>query len=195
MINYNIEYQENFSRSQLLLRTFFGTFYIFIPHFFLLMFIQIASGVLSFLAWWSVLFTERYPRSIFDFQLNNMRWVARVQARMFHLIDGYPAFGMKKTDPGITFDIAYPESLSRWLLLLRTFFGLFYCLIPHSFLFFFRMIGSIFLIFLSWWAVLFTGKYPHSWHKFTVDTLRWEMRVNIYMMFMSDSYPPFNGKP
>lgn len=195
MIDYNIKYQENYSRSQLLLRTFFGAFYMFIPHFFLLMFIQIASGVLTFISWWSVLFSGRYPRSFFQFQLNNMRWFARVHARMFHLIDGYPAFGMNKADYGVTYDIPYPETLSRRLLLLRTFFGLFYFLIPHSFLFFFRMIASMFLMFLAWCAVLFTGKYPYSWHKFTVDTLRWEMRVNLYMMFLSDKYPPFHGKP
>jgi hypothetical protein len=195
MIQYNVTHQEKYSRKELLLRTFFGWLYIAIPHFFLLFFIMIASLVLWFLAWWVVLFTGRYPKGFFDFQVNVLRWSARVEARLLHLLDGYPAFGLNETDAGLIFDIPYPERLSRGHLLLRTFFGLFYCLIPHGFVLFFRAIATAVIIFFAWWVVLFTGQYPVNLHEFVVGTSRWNYRVSVYIMFMSDTYPPFRGKP
>lgn len=195
MISYNVIHQEQYSRGELLLRTFFGWLYIAIPHFFLLFFMMIASLVLWFLAWWVVLFTGRYPKKFFDFQVNLLRWSARVEARILHLRDGYPAFGMGATDPGLILDIPYPEQLSRGHLLLRTFFGWLYCLIPHGFLLFFRAIAAAVIVFVAWWVVLFTGRYPVNMFEFVVGTSRWNYRVSVYMMFMSDTYPPFSGKP
>ena len=195
MLTYNVIHQEKYSRVELLLRTFFGWLYIAIPHFFLLFFLAIAAMVLIFLAWWVVLFTGKYPRSFFDFQVNLLRWSARVEARLIHLIDGYPAFGLKGSDPGVVLDIPYPEKLSRGLLLLRTFFGIFYVLIPHGFILLFRGIATAVLIFFAWWVVLFTGEYPKTIHDFVVGTSRWNYRVNAYILFLSDTYPPFNGRP
>ena len=195
MIRYNVIHQEKYSRTELLLRTFFGWFYIAIPHFFLLFFVMIASLVLWFLAWWGVLFTGRYPKDFFDFQVNVLRWSARVEARILHLLDGYPAFGLNTIDEGVMLYIPYPGRLSRKHLLLRTLFGWLYCLIPHGFVLFFRAIATAVIIFFSWWVVLFTGQYPVNLHEFVVGTSRWNYRVSVYMMFMSDTYPPFSGKP
>jgi len=47
---------------------------------------------------------------------------------------------------------------------------------------------------IAWWVVLFTGQYPKGWHEFNVGTLRWSTRINMYMAFMTDDYPPFTGK-
>jgi hypothetical protein len=49
-------------------------------------------------------------------------------------------------------------------------------------------------VFIAWWVVLFTGKYPETWHAFNVGTFRWITRVQLYMGFMTDEYPPFSGK-
>jgi hypothetical protein len=194
MIHYDILRQERYSRGELLLRTFFGWLYIGIPHMFLLLFIGIAVWFLMIVAWFAVLFTGRYPLNLFEFQLNALRWNARVEARLIHLLDGYPAFGMEHTEPGIILDIPYPERLSRGLLLLRTFFGWFYILIPHGFLLFFRGLATIVLVILAWWVVLFTGNYPAKWFAFIVGTLRWNYRVSAYTIFLSDTYPPFHGR-
>ncbi|MEO1256412.1 MAG: DUF4389 domain-containing protein, partial [Bacteroidota bacterium] len=91
--------------------------------------------------------------------------------------------------------IPYPERLSRGTLILRALFGVIYVILPHGFLLFFRTIASSVLQFLAWWVVLFTAEYPQSWHEFNVGTLRWTLRVNVYMAFMTDEYPPFSGKP
>lgn len=195
MIHYDVIHQAKYSRGELLLRTFFGWFYIAIPHFFLLFFISIGAAVLIFLAWWVVLFTGRYPRGFFDYQLKTLRWQARVEARIVHLRDGYPGFGLDEQDSGVVLDIPYPERVSRGLLLLRTFFGWFYILIPHGFILIFRGIATGVLVFFAWWVVLITGEYPKTIHEFVAGTLRWNYRISAYLLFMSDTYPPFNGRP
>ena len=191
---FDILHQEKYSRGELLLRSFFGQLYIGIPHFFLIFFISIAAAFLGFIAWWAVLFTAQYPRSFFDFQVNLLRWSTRVQARLLHLSDGYPPFGMNATDDHIVLHVAYPESLSRGLVLLRLFFQFIYVLIPHGFCLFFRAIGMLFVIFIAWWAVLFTGEYPKGMHAYVGGTLRWSMRVGNYLSLLTDKYPPFSGK-
>ncbi len=193
-MNLTIQHQESYSRGQLLLRTFFGVIYIVIPHFFLLYFMMIWGAILSLISWFAVLFTGKYPQSFFNYQLNLKKWNLRVSARLLNMADGYPSFGLSGIDANTNIELPYPESLSRGLLLLRTFFGLIYVIIPHGFLLFFRAIATYFLIFLSWWAILITGKYPQSWFDFNVGTLRWSMRVGFYLSFMTDQYPPFNGK-
>lgn len=190
----SIKHQESYSRGELLLRTFFGFIYIGIPHYFLLFFVGIWSSILTFISFWAILFTGRYPQSFFEYQVGMQKWVLRLQARVMNLADGYPAFGVKGTDENTSFEIAYPEKLSRGMLLVKAFFGAIYCALPHLFIWYFRFIGSMFLNFLGWWSVLFTGKYPASWHAFNVGTLRWMTRVNLYMSYMTDTYPPFSGK-
>lgn len=189
-----ITHQETYSRGQLLLRTFFAPIYIGIPHIFLMLFCLIWAEILCFIAFFAVLFTGKYPKSFFNYQVGMLRWSLRVNARLYNLSDGYPSFLPGGTDDRTSLDIPYPEKLSRGLLLLRLFFGFIYILIPHGFILFFRSIASCFVIFIAWWIVLFTGKYPASMHEFNVGTLRWSMRVNAYILFLTDQYPPFTGK-
>ena len=191
---FDIPHQETYSRGELILRTLFGNIYIGIPHLFLLFFLNIAAAVLGFISWWAVLFTAQYPRSFFDFQVNLIRWRTRVMARLFHLADGYPPFGLEAADPKIVLSVTYPEKLSRGLLILRLFFQFFYVMIPHGLCLFFRAIATAFVIFIAWWVVLFTGKYPAGMHAFVVGTLRWGIRVGLYVSFLTDKYPPFSGK-
>jgi hypothetical protein len=186
--------QESYSRGELLLRTFFGWIYIAIPHYFLLFFVGIWAAILSFISFWVVLFTGKYPLSFYEFRVGYTRWGIRLQARISNLSDGYPSFGVKGTDEFIEFQMPYPDKLSRGLLLLRIFFGWLYVLIPHGFILFFRAIATGFVIFIAWWIVLITAKYPKGLHDFVAGTLRWSTRVGLYMGFMTDTYPPFTGK-
>lgn len=190
-----ITHQENYSRGELLLRLFFGWAYISIPHMFLLFFVGIWGAILSFISFWVILFTGRYPQSFFEFQVGLIQWQTRVNARLLNLSDGYPAFGFSETDEYTKVEIEYPETISRGYTLLRAFFGGIYVIIPHGFVLFFREIATSVFMVLAFFAVLFTGEYPAAWHTFNVGTIRWGIRVNMYMSNMCDDYPPFSGKP
>jgi hypothetical protein len=66
-----------------------------IPHYFVLFFLGIAAFVVVIVGWFAVLFTGRYPRSMFDFVVGVMRWAVRVHGYAFLLVtDEYPPFSL-----------------------------------------------------------------------------------------------------
>lgn len=91
-VKYSLEYPEKLSRGKLLLKTFFGWLYVWIPHGIVLWALGVAVGVVQFIAWWAILFTGRYPKGMFDFVVKYQRWVLRVGAYMAMMTDKYPPF-------------------------------------------------------------------------------------------------------
>jgi hypothetical protein len=66
-----------------------------IPHYIMLVVLLAAAVVAVVIAWFAILFTGRYPRSLFDFVVGVGRWTLRVEAYAFLLItDRYPPFSL-----------------------------------------------------------------------------------------------------
>jgi len=191
-MTFNITRPQSQSRLDLLLRTLFGFIYIYLPHAFVLIFMGLWGAILSFISFWLILFTGRYPQSFFEYQVGLIRWQTRVRARQFNLVDGYPAFGIDAKDEAINIDIPYPDSLSRGLLLLKLFFGWLYVVLPHGFVLLFLTFAVLIANFIGWFIILFTGSLPEGIHNFVVGYMRWGTRVNLYMGNMTDTYPPFS---
>ena len=118
------------------------------------MFVSLWGVVLQFVAFWVILFTGRYPESMFEFQVGLLKWSLRLSARIYNVSDGYPAFGIKSTDENTNLEIPYPEKVKRGLTLLRMLFGLFFVVLPHGFILMFRALFVGILVFLAWWIVL-----------------------------------------
>ena len=94
-----------------------------IPHFFLLGFLWIAFSVVCVVAFFAILFTGRYPRGLFDFNLGVLQWSWRVS---YYCSSGglgtdrYPPFSLgPEPDYPARLDIAYPARLSRGLVLVK----------------------------------------------------------------------------
>lgn len=196
-MNFQIQYQESYSRVELLLRTFFGWLYIALPHYFILYFLGLVSNLMTFIAFFIVLITGKYPEGFFSFQLSVVRWGMRVTSSLLNLVDGYPPFSMENDWDKVSITVEYDlEKVNRLDFLLRIFFGWLYVGIPHYIIIFLRYILVFVFIFIAWWIVLFTGKYPQGMHEFNVNTLRWQTRVTLYMLYLvKGPYPPFNGLP
>jgi hypothetical protein len=74
---------------------FFIKWILLIPHFIVLFFLQIAAFVVSWIAFFAILFTARYPRGLFDFVIGYYRWTFRVTAYAALMTDDYPPFGFE----------------------------------------------------------------------------------------------------
>ena len=93
----------------------------------------------------------------------------------------------------VTFKADYVEKRSR----LTTFFrGL--LAIPHLIAVLFYVIAAEIVTFIAWFALLFTGRYPRGMFDFVTGVTRWSHRVSVYVLLLTDAYPPFsmdNGAP
>jgi hypothetical protein len=83
-------------------------------------------------------------------------------------------------------DIDYPDHLSRLMIFVK---GV--AVLPHYIALMLLGIGAFVVLVLSWFAVLFTGRYPRGLFNYMVGVLRWGARVSAYQFLQTDKYPPF----
>jgi hypothetical protein len=180
-----------------------------IPHFIALFFLWIAFAVVSVIAFFAILFTARYPRGLFDFNVGVLRWSWRVGFYSYSALgtDQYPPFTLKD-DPEYParLEVEYPASLSRGLVLVKWWL----LALPHYLVvavfaggawaawtgagpeWMFSSGGLVgLLVVFAGVVLLFTGRYPSSLYDFVLGMNRWVYRVGAYAALMTDSYPPF----
>jgi len=66
-----------------------------VPHVIVLFFLVLAWLLCTVIAWFAILFTGRYPASLYPFALGVMRWLLRVEAYLLLLVDEYPPFTLE----------------------------------------------------------------------------------------------------
>jgi hypothetical protein len=179
-----------------------------IPHVVVLVFLVIAAMLLTIVAGFAILFTGRFPRGIFDFNVGVARWSWRVGYYAISAFgtDKYPPFSLKSDrDYPTDFTVDYPEHLSRGLVLVKWWL----LAIPQY------LVVAIFtgggaaadaqtgwhyapgfglislLAVIAAFALGFTGRYPRSLFDLIIGLNRWCYRVLAYAALMTDEYPPF----
>ena len=172
-----------------------------IPHYVVLAFLWLAFAVLSVVAFFAILFTGRYPRAIFDFNVGVLRWIWRVQYYSYGALatDRYPPFSLDD-DPAYParLQVEYPKRLSRGLVLVKWWL----LAIPH-YLVIALFVGGTYavwhvgggligaLVLIAAVIVAVTGSYPEPVFDFVLGMNRWVLRVAAYAALMTDRYPPF----
>lgn len=183
-----------------------------LPHVIVLGFLWLAFAVLTVVAFFAILFTGRYPRSIFDFNVGVMRWSWRVTYYAYGVLgtDRYPPFTLAPVAGyPAAFDVAYPQELSRGLVLVKWWL----LAIPHYLIVGIftgglltytydragvdgdaavQSIGLIGLFALIAGVILLVkGRYPAGLYNLVMGLQRWVFRVAAYAALMTDEYPPF----
>jgi hypothetical protein len=177
-----------------------------IPHFIVLFFLWIAFTVVSLTAFFAILFTGRYPRGLFEFNVGVLRWTWRVGFYSYSALatDKYPPFTLRDVpDYPARLEVEYPKSLSRGLVLVKWWL----LALPH-----YLVIGVFaggawagagidrlygggglvgLLVLFAGIMLLFTDRYPTPLYDFVLGMNRWAFRVAVYATLMTDVYPPF----
>ena len=127
----------------------------------------------------------------FDWNLELQRFGNRVGTYLALMNDRYPS-----TDDHewVELDYAFPDAaadLNRWLPLVKWLLA-----IPHYIVLFFLDIAAFFALIVTWFAILFTGRYPRGIFSFVEGVFRWHNRVVAYAFtLVTDRYPPFRLAP
>jgi hypothetical protein len=182
-----------------------------IPHFVVLGFLWAAFFLLTVVVFFAILFTGRYPKSIFDFNVGVLRWSWRVAFYTYGVAatDQYPPFSLGDVDYPARLDVAYPEQLSRGLVLVKWWL----LAIPHYLIVGLFTSGLVWytteigpsgntvartgggligiLVFIAVVILLFTGRYNQGLFDLIMGLNRWVFRVGAYASLMRDEYPPF----
>jgi len=183
-----------------------------IPHYVILIGLGIAAAAVTVVAWFAILVTGRYPRSLFDFTVGVLRWNWRVSFYTYSALatDQYPPFTLAATDYPAGFEVEYPAHLSRGLALVKTWL----LAIPH-----YLVLGALIgggwsllggigsfasrseagialsvlgaLVLIAAVILLFTGVYRAGLFALIMGINRWTYRVISYSALLTDSYPPF----
>ncbi len=184
-LRFDVEYPERLSRWLI-----FVKWLLIIPHLIILYALAAVAGVMTFLAWFIILFSGRYPKGLFDFVVGVYRWQANISAYVFLLRDEYPPFSLSAGQYPVTYEVEHPERLSRLLIFVK-----WLLIIPNVIVFYFVYLAYAITLFISWFAILFTARYPEGLFKFAVGFWRWTCRINAYVMLLRDEYPPFSLAP
>jgi hypothetical protein len=147
-----------------------------------------AAGGLLFLGpLLMILFRQKYPRWWFDWNLELQRFSNRVGIYVALMDDKYPSTDDHQS---VHLEYHYPDAardLNRWLPLVKWLLA-----IPHYIVLFFLDIAAVVVVIVTWFAILFTGRYPRGMFDFIEGVIRWHNRVVGYALtLVTDQYPPF----
>ena len=138
-----------------------------------------------------IVFRQKYPRWWFDWNLELMRFSARVSVFLALMDDRYPSTDERQA---VHLDFPYPDArheLNRWLPLVKWLLA-----IPHYVVLLFLYIAAVLVVIAAWFAILFTGRFPRGMFDFLVGVGRWTNRVVAYAhALVTDRYPPFRLAP
>ncbi len=190
-----------------------------LPHVIVLIGLWFALLVTTVVAAVAIVFTGRYPRSLFHFNVGVLRWSWRVAFYAYSALgtDRYPPFTLAPTDYPADFTVEYPERLSRGLVFVKSWL----LAIPHLALLGVFVGGSNvwaypwrgdsdwrmgnfgsagvpdgasllgILVLIAGVILLFTGRYQQPLFNLIMGVNRWVLRVITYTSLLRDDYPPF----
>ena len=163
-----------------------------IPHDVWLGRLTLGAWFVSIISWFVILFTGRMPESWSDYVVGVLRYQWRVACFLYAWTDVYPDFNpvAGHIDPGDCPAVLYcarAVERNRVTVFFRSLLA-----IPQLVAVYFVGIAAGLVLVIAWFAVLITGRWPQGMRDFAVGFVRWQMRLNAYLLLVCDEYPPFS---
>jgi Domain of unknown function (DUF4389) len=161
-----------------------------VPHYPILIGLYLLYPLVTIAAGIAILFTGRYPRPLFDFNVGVLRWSWRLMNYRFPMnsTDKYPPFTLASVpDYPADLEVDYPERLAnRAVLLQRWLLGLPQIILCWSLEPFLQTLCVVNAVWLGCIGTINQGMFD-----LLMGIVRWRYRVAVYVSLMRDEYPPF----
>ncbi len=135
-----------------------------------------------------IVFRQKYPRWWWDFNVQLLKFQARIGMYFALTTDVYPSTDEEQS---AHLEVDYPDvqrDLNRWLPLIKWFLA-----IPHYIVLIFLGLAAVFVLIYVWVMILVNRRYPRGAFDFVVGVNRWSYRVQAYALLLAtDKYPPFS---
>jgi hypothetical protein len=143
------------------------------------------AGMSAVVSWFAIVFAGRHPEGLWELAAFFLRWRTRAVAYTALLRDEYPPFG--EGPYAVELELgAPPAERDRLTVAFRLVLAL-----PHILAVWALSLAWACTTLVAWFSILFTGRYPESLYDFAVGVLRWNVRVDAYLLLLHDEYPPF----
>ncbi len=186
-INLNVEVPERIARWRPLVQWFLA-----IPLLIVVYVLRIVAEICAVIGWFAALFTGQLPEGLGNLIAGYYRYAWRANTYAWFLRDTYPPFALAQgyNDPGgdpAWFEVRQATGLSRLAVLFRIIL-----VIPQLIVLFFLAIALYATMFVAFFVVLFTGRWPAGLRDFVIGAARWVLRVDAWFYLLADEYPPFS---
>jgi hypothetical protein len=158
-----------------------------IPHYIVLFFLGIGAYAVLIISWFAVIITGAYPEGMYNYMVGVIRWSTRVQCYVLLMTDEYPPFSLDD-DPNypVRVEVDYPPTIARWRPLVSWLLVIPYALCAGILIF-----AAEVAVFIAFFAILITGRFPEGMFSFVTVAFRWGIRASTYGYWMLEPYPPF----
>jgi len=187
---YPVKYEADYAEERKRWRTGFR-FIVAIPWLVLGSAYATAAFIVAFMAWFAIVFTGRYPASLYNFNAGVLRFIARSNAFLWLQTDEWPPFAFEQAPD---YPIRAPvdpvqERFSRAKAFFRLILGF-----PVFFMLY--LIGSLYPIagMIAWFHIVFTGRTSAGTHNALSYGLAYTLRSNAYFLLMTETLPPISAQ-
>ena len=163
-----------------------------VPHYVVLYALSVVLALFTVVSFFAILSTGSIPEGIYSFQVMVLRYQWRTYSYAGFLRESYPRFDFTSSasDPGgdpARLSLARPDHFNRGLIFVK-----WLLVIPSAVVLALVELGALVAWLVAAFAVLFTGRWPQPQRDLVVGAIRWQLRLNAYVYFLTDEYPPFS---
>jgi uncharacterized protein DUF4389 len=184
-VSYPVTFEMDYVERRNRLTTFFRGL-LAVPHFVFAYIYSIGFFVVLVIAWFALLFTARWPPSLYEFAGRYVRYVTRLTAYLFLGVDQYPPFNGAEDDSyPVRVHIAPPlEQYSRLKVFFRPLYAILAYIIRYALVFVME-----FVAFLSWFAIVITGRQPAALQDALRFCLSYATKADALLFLITETYP------